>query len=223
MKFGILGYLVLLLSSTYMKIKKIGWTTFLISTDGISLLTDPLQMKEEGLNIPKTEADICIFTNKPEGKYDDKIGPDKRAKIMEIFTPGEYEVGGLMIRRDFNEEFYIIDEKNLRVVYMGGVSKGFDPEKTKNLGDVDALILPVGDGDSFMDYDTLEKVISYIDPAILIPCAYKEEGKKSTGIKTKEEFIKHFGYANATDEGFVNLARKRVEEEQKSVQVIFLK
>lgn len=206
-----------------MKIKKIGWTTFLISTDEISALTDPLKMREEGLSIPKTQADICIFTDNPEEKYDEKISPEKREKIMEISTPGEYEVGGLMIRRGLNDNLYIIDEKNLRIVYMGGTKKDFDSEKTKNLGDVDALIIPVGDGENFMDYDNLAKVISNIDPAVLIPCAYKEEGKKSTGLKTREEFVKYFGYANATDENFVNLSRKRVEEDQKSVQVIFLK
>lgn len=206
-----------------MKIKKIGWTTFLISSDNISVLTDPLKLKEEGLSIPKTQTDICVFTECPEEKYDDKVVSDKRDSVMEICTPGEYEVGGLMIRRDLDDDFYIIDEKNLRIVYMGGVSKDLNPEKTKNLGDVDALIIPVGNGEHFMDYDNLEKLISNIDPAILIPCAYKEEGKKSTGLKTREEFVKYFGYANAQDEGYVNLARKRVEEDQKSVEVIFLK
>jgi len=206
-----------------MKIKKIGWTTFLITTDQISVLIEPLKLKEEGLNIPKTQADVCIFTECPKEKYDDKVQPDRREKMMEICTPGEYEVGGLMIRRGLDDDFYIIDDKNLRTVYMGGVQKDFDPEKAKHLGDVDALIIPVGDGENFMSYDTLEKVVSNIDPAILIPCAYKEEGKKSTELKTRDEFVKYFGYANAKEEGFVNLARKRVEEDQKSVEVIFLK
>lgn len=206
-----------------MKIKKIGWTTFLISTDEISALTDPLKLKEEGLNIPKTQTDICIFTECPDERYEGKIIPDRRQKVMEICTPGEYEVGGLMIRRGLNDDFYIIDEKNLRIVYMGGTKKDFDPEKAKSLGDVDALILPVGNGDNFMDYEKLEKVISNIDPAILVPCAYKEEGKKSSGLKTKDEFVKYFGYASAIEEGYVNLSKKRVEEEQRSVQVIFLK
>ena len=134
-----------------MKIKKIGWTTFLISSDNISVLTDPLKLKEEGLSIPKTQTDICIFTECPEEKYDDKVVSDKRDSVMEICTPGEYEVGGLMIRRDLDDDFYIIDEKNLRIVYMGGVSKDFNPEKAKNLGDVDALIIPVGNGENFID------------------------------------------------------------------------
>lgn len=216
-----------------MKIKKVGWTTFLLTIDNLSVLTDPGILKESGASFPKTAADVVLFTDYPSTPDDtsilkklgleDKVVPDKREKIMEIYTPGEYEVGGIMIRRELNEDFYIIDDRNLRTVYMGATGKDFDPEKVKNLGDVDALILPVGNGDMFMEYDTIEKVISNIDPAILIPCAYKGESKKDEGLKSREEFIQHFGYANARDEGFVNLAKKRVEEDQKSVEVIFLK
>lgn len=215
-----------------MKIKKIGWTSFLISTDDISVLTDPLLLKESGASFPKTQVDVCLFTNcvvkGQEGALratglDQKVFPDKRKKVIEICTAGEYEVGGIMIRRGLNDDFYIIDEKNLRVVYMGGTGKDIDPEEVKNLGDVDALILPVGDGELFIDYEKLEKIISNIDPAILIPCGFKGESKNHTELKTKEEFIKYFGYANATEEGYINLAKKRVEEDQKSVEVIFLK
>lgn len=216
-----------------MKIKKVGWTAFLLTTDNISVLTDPGILKNSGASFPKTAADVVLFTDYPISpdtnsvlaklNLTDKVEPDKREKVMEIYTPGEYEVGGIMIRRGLDDDFYIIDDKNLRTVYMGATGKDFNPEKAKNLGDVDALILPIGNGDMFMEYDTIEKVVSNIDPAILIPCAYKGESKKIDGLKSREEFIQHFGYANAKDEGYINLAKRRVEEDQKSVEVIFLK
>ncbi len=62
-----------------------------------------------------------------------------------------------------------------------GQIKDFDPKKTKNLGDVDVLIVPVGDGVNFMDFDKIERVISNTDPSILIPCAYKERWKWEEG------------------------------------------
>lgn len=216
-----------------MKIRKIGWTTFLLSTDNISVMTDPLAVKESGNNLTKTGSDILLFTNYSkeikesivsDNGLESKITSDKREKIIEIYTPGEYEIGGLMIRRGLEDNFYIIDEKNVRVVYMGGTEKEFDPQNAKSLGDVDVLIIPIGDGDSFMSYDTLEKVISNIDPAILIPCGYKEDSKKELGVKSKEEFLKHFGYANVREENYYNVAKKKVDEEnQSSVEVIFLK
>ena len=128
-----------------------------------------------------------------------------------------------MIRRDIDSDVYIIDENNLRVVYLGGTGKNFDPSSIKNVGDVDVLILPVGDGVNFMDFDTMEKVISDVDPAVLLPCAYGEDGPKGNSLKSKEEFIKHFGFANVREEGYINVTKKKVDEEdQQSVEVIFL-
>ncbi len=215
-----------------MKIKKIGWTSFQISNSNISAMTDPLMLVEAGVSFPKTSTDIVVVTQYGEdikegiikdNKLESKVVPEHREKIFEISTSGEYEIGGLMIRRDMDSDMYIIDENNLRVVYLGGTNKDFDPAKLKNTGDVDVLILPVGDGVNFMDFDTMEKVISEIDPAIILPCAYSEEGPKGNALKSKEEFIKHFGFANVREESYINVTKKKVDEEdQQSVEVIFL-
>ena len=215
-----------------MKIKKIGWTSFLISTPNISVITDPLLLSDSGVSFPKTSADIVAVTNYgkdikesilKDTKLDGKVVPEHREKIIEICSPGEFEIGGLMIRRDIDSDVYIIDENYLRVVYLGGTGKNFDPSSIKNVGDVDVLILPVGDGVNFMDFDTMEKVISDVDPAVLLPCAYGEDGPKGNSLKSKEEFIKHFGFANVREEGYINVTKKKVDEEdQQSVEVIFL-
>jgi hypothetical protein len=214
-----------------MKIKKIGWTTFLLNNDNISVLTDPLSLVESGKLFPKTKADVCLYSNYSkkikknileDNKLNEKITADKRETVMEIISAGEYEIGGLMIRRDVGDKFFIIDEKSIRIIYMGGTDNDFNPDDAKNLGDVDVLIMPVGDGVNFMDFDKIEKVISYVDPAILIPCAYQEDSNKNGNLKSKEEFIKHFGFANVREENYININKKKVEEEQKSVEVIFL-
>ncbi len=215
-----------------MKIKKIGWTSFLISTPNISVITDPLLLSDSGVSFPKTSADIVAVTNYEKDikesilkdtKLDGKVVPEHREKIIEISSPGEFEIGGLMIRRDIDSDVYIIDENNLRVVYLGGTGKNFDSSSIKNVGDVDVLILPVGDGVNFMDFDTMEKVISDVDPAVLLPCAYGEDGPKGNSLKSKEEFIKHFGFANVREDGYINVTKKKVDEEdQQSVEVIFL-
>lgn len=215
-----------------MKIKKVGWTSFLISSPNVSAITDPLALSDIGVSFPKTSADIAIFTeyNKTikvnilkDNKIDGKVVPDHRENIIEISTPGEFEIGGLMIRRDIDKDFFIIDEGTLRVVYLGGTGSKFDPSNVKDVGDVDVLILPVGDGVNFMNFDTMEKVISDVDPAVILPCAFNEDGPKGNTFKTKEEFINHFGFANVREEGYLNVTKKKVdEEEQKSVEVIFL-
>ncbi|MHC1716975.1 MAG: MBL fold metallo-hydrolase [Candidatus Dojkabacteria bacterium] len=214
-----------------MKIKRVGWSTFLFTSENITILTDPVMLSTVGLSLPKTKVDVCLFSNYTEpvkesiikdSKLESKIVPDKRESVMEINTPGEFEVGGLMIRRGIVDNFYIIDEKSVRIVYMGGTDNTFDPNSVKDIGDVDVLILPVGDGVDFMSFENIEKVLSNVDPAILIPCSYKESGVKNENVKSKEEFTKHFGFGNVKEESYLSINKKSIEEEQKSVEVIFL-
>ncbi len=215
-----------------MKIKRIGWTSFLLSSSKISLITDPLLLNASGVSFPKTPADIALFTNVKkdpqksiilDNDLEKKIVPDTRDSVMEIYMPGEFEVGGMMIRRDVGTSFYMIDQKTVRVVYLGGIDESFDVEKVKDLGDVDVLIAPVGNSDSFLSFEKLEKVFSYIDPEILLPCAYAEDGsKEKNNLKSKEEFIKHFGFTNVHDESYITVKPSIKEEEQKSMEVIFL-
>ncbi|HCC67708.1 TPA: hypothetical protein DEP90_00630 [Patescibacteria group bacterium] len=215
-----------------MKIKKQNWTSFLITGSSVSLLTDPQELKKSGLSFAKVKADVVLFSDpnlilkerilKKEG-LEKKVVPDKRKRIMEINSAGEFEIGGLMIRRDLKSNIYIIDEQNLRVVYLGMINNNFDVDLTKDLGDVDVLIVPIGNGDQFIDYDKLEKIISNIDPQILIPCGYKEKGLKiGKGMKTKEDFIKYFGFPNVSEENYLTVKPKKSEREGAPMEVIVL-
>ncbi|MCD4811603.1 MBL fold metallo-hydrolase [bacterium] len=215
-----------------MKIKKHSWTTFLITGDNTSLLTDPQEVNKSGLSLSKVKTDVVLFSEtrlifkdnilKSEG-IEKKVVADKREKIMEICSPGEFEIGGLMIRREIGSNIYIIDEQNLRIVYLGVLDQEFNVDSTKDLGDVDVLIVPIGDGNQFICYDKLEKVFSNIDPQILLPCGYKEKGVKlDKEIKTKEDFIKHFGFTNISDENYLNIKSKKSEREGVPMEVIFL-
>jgi L-ascorbate metabolism protein UlaG (beta-lactamase superfamily) len=214
-----------------MKIKNIGWSCFQLSTENLTFLTDPLALKESGLRFPKSKADVILFSQKKlrgeeeiinREKVLNKIIPDKRESIIEISSPGEYEIGGVMIRRDIESSFYIIDEAKLRVVYMGLIDNTLDVSLTKDLDDVDILILPIGNGNLFLDYDKIERILNYIDPTILLPCSYKTAGLKiGKGLKTKEEFIKNFGFTNVREETYLNV-NPSPEQENKNLEVIFL-
>lgn len=215
-----------------MKIKNLGWTSFQFAVNDISIITDPVAHRDSGLSFTKNSADVVLFTDEKyletenilkKEDIDKKIVPGERGSIIEISSPGEFEVGGVMIRRDLDDTFFMIDESALRVVYMGLLGKDFDVEKTKDLGDVDVLVLPIGNGDSFVDYDKIQKILSNIDPTILIPCAYKQDGLKIGGeLKSREEFIKHFGFTNIRDESYLNV-KPSPEEENKNMEVVFLK
>ena len=214
-----------------MKIKKVGFTSFLLTSGaGISVVTDPLYSMESKGGLTKSKADICLFTDPSligvgdivkSKKLESKVVPNNRKKIFEISSPGEFEIGGVMVRRGINDPFFLIDEKELRVVYLGLVDKDFDVSLTKDLGDVEVLIIPVGDGDNFPSYEKLEKIISNVDPNILLPYAFSSKEKKIDNLKSKEEFVKHFGFTNISDENYINISA-RAESEQKFIKVVFL-
>ncbi len=214
-----------------MKIKNLGWSTFQLTVGEISLITDPLALKESGLSFTKVKTDVVLYTDKKligkeeilkENDLLKKVEPEHRESIIEISSPGEFEIGGVMVRRDVEAPFYLIDETILRVVYMGLLDNSFDTSSTKDLGDVDVLILPIGNGSLFIDYDKIEKVINNVDPTILLPCAYKQDGLKvGKDIKSREDFIKYFGFTNVRDESYINVSPSP-EQEQKNMEVIFL-
>jgi hypothetical protein len=197
----------------------------------MSILTDPVALKESGIGLPKCKADVVLFSQRDlygkedilrEYELEKKIEPDHRDNIFEISSPGEYEIGGMMIRRGIDLPFYTIDEGNLRVVYMGVIDNSLDVSKTKDLGDVDVLILPIGNGDLFIDYEKIEKILNYIDPTVLLPCAYKTDGLKvGKDIKSRDDFIKYFGFTNVKEQSSLNVT-STVEQESKIMEVIFL-
>jgi hypothetical protein len=55
-----------------------------------------------------------------------------------------------------------------------------------------------------------------------MPCAYKGGGSGKKELKSKEEFIKYFGFANVHEESYLTVSKKKIEKDQQSVEVIFL-
>lgn len=211
-----------------MKIKSINPISFEISLDTITVVTDPLASTEFGLKFPKSSGDVAVFTQK---KYEgvenvlsgfDKLVPQRRESIFEITTSGEFEIGQMMIQRPINTSLYMFDQGYSRAVYVGLDSKEMKKEIFKDLGDVEVLILPVGDGGIFPDYDMLQYMISEIAPSVLVPYAYSDEGfSKELGLKSKEEFLKHFGYSNFKDEKSLKVA-SRLEGDESAMEIVFL-
>jgi hypothetical protein len=205
-----------------MKIKSIGYLSFLLSFENLDVVTDPQSLKSVGLKFPKTKADVAIYTDSGDTVPESKMEPSKKEEVLHINTPGEYELGGLMVRRDIGSSVYILDEDLLRIVYVGNISKDVKVESFKNLGDVEVLIIPVGDGKNFPEFGVIEKIVNEVEPLILIPSAFKtEEMADGSDLKTIDEFVKQAGYTNVTREKFVNVVGAP-EKEVRTMDVIIL-
>lgn len=206
-----------------MKIKSINQVSFEISTDTTTIITDPMAYEDFKAKFPKSEGDVVLFSQKKYlGKQNilkgfDKLVKNDGRKIFEISLPGEYEIGQVLIQRVDKSPVYTLDSDYARVVYVGLDSKDLNLELFKDLGDVEVLIAPIGCGEGMMSYETLQDVVGEVEPTILIPFAYGSE----IGLKSKEDFVKHFGYTNFRDEKVVKISGS-FEGEEKSMEVIFL-
>ncbi len=205
-----------------MKIKSIGYLSFLLSFDNVDVVTDPLSMADVGLKFPKTKADVVLYTDDRGTIDEDKIELSKKEELLNIQNPGEFELGGLMVRRGLHSSYYILDEELLRVVYVGNISKDTKVDEFKNLGDVEVLIMPVGDGENFPEFGVIQKIVTTVEPLFLIPSGFKTEGmSKKNGLATVDEFVKQAGYTNVRREKSVSISGS-VEKEVRNMDVIIL-
>ncbi len=209
-----------------MKIKSLGHLSFLLSFDNVDVVTDPFSLDDVGLKFPKTKADVVLYTddaNQEDIKMlDSKLSASKKEDLIHIHTPGEYELGGLMVRRDLHTNFYILDEDYLRVLYIGCLSKDAKVDDFKNLGDVEVLIIPVGDGENFPEFSVIEKIINVVEPLLLIPSGFKTPAmKKGDGLKSIDDFVKQAGYTNVEYEKTKSI-KGAPEKEVRNMDVVVL-
>lgn len=205
-----------------MRIKYYGSTVYAIDTGEIVIVTDPVQRIEDKGKLTKIEADICLVSD-PElmieselitnHNLEDKIVPGKRKEIFEISNPGEWEIGGVMIRRRDDRGIYIIDDGYIRLIYIGIGAKDISDQDFKDLGDVDVMIVPTKNGDDYPDYKKLEKVISKVDPAYLIPSFTKD------GL---DNFLQDSGYTKPEPESSLNVSNIP-EKDEREMEVVVLK
>lgn len=121
----------------------------------------------------KTQKTI-IFFNENLGIGDFKIPGE-----------GEYEVGG--VEAEIFDGIYNFYTEGMQVVFVKENKSVFNPQEIKKLGDVDILFLPVA-GRNTMDVKSALKLISNIEPEIVIPIYYDDLSKftQAEGINAKE-------------------------------------
>ncbi len=205
-----------------MKIKSLGYLSFFLSFANLDVVTDPLSLVDVGMKLPKQKTDVVLYTYGKETIDEKKVVPSKKEEVLHINTPGEFELGGLMVRRNLKTSHYILDEDLLRIVYVGNLSKDVKIEEFKNLGDVEVLIIPVGDGENFPEFGVIEKIVNQIEPLILIPSGFKSEGMSlGKDLKSVDDFVKQAGYTNVRREKVLSVIGGP-EKEVRNMEVVIL-
>lgn len=103
--------------------------------------------------------------------------------------PGEYEISGVVIhgvsaRAHMDEEgkqsatIYTIAPDDLKVAVLGHIYPELSEEQLEQIGQVDIVVVPVGDSGYTLDGAGALKLIKQIEPKVIIPTHYADKAIK---------------------------------------------
>ncbi len=111
-----------------------------------------------------------------------------------LATPGECETKGILMTAapgENNEKIYLrLDAEGMSVGHLGLTNRPPNDAQLEILSDIDILLLPVGGGGAY-EADTAVKVLSAIEPRIVIPIAYQSDNDPQAD--RVDAFLKAFG------------------------------
>ncbi|KKQ75848.1 MAG: Zn-dependent hydrolase of the beta-lactamase fold-like protein [Candidatus Woesebacteria bacterium GW2011_GWB1_38_5b] len=192
-----------------MEITYFGHSSFKIKGKLTTVVTDPFDPEMVGLKFPKIEADILTISHAHQDHSKAELVNVTR-KI--IHGPGEYEIAGTSIigfatyhdnqkglERGKNTIF-VIEMDNLRVCHLGDLGHELSENQVEDIGQIDVLMVPVG-GEYTIGPEEAVKVVSDIEPKIIIPMHYQVEGldpKSFSGLKPVNVFVTQMGLPSQT-------------------------
>jgi L-ascorbate metabolism protein UlaG (beta-lactamase superfamily) len=141
------------------------------------IVIDPFDEKT-GLKVPNFSADILLVTH---DHHDHNNTKAVKGEYFLINGPGEYEVKGVFVQGipSFHDDvegkergantIYIIEAEDMRFCHLGDLGqKQLTDEQLEKIDVVDILMIPVG-GTYTIDSSEASKIISQIEPKIIIP------------------------------------------------------
>lgn len=125
---------------------------------------------------------------------------------LAVEGPGDYELGPFSIRgipairhldTSADEKVstvYRVEVGDARIALVGNISPKLDEDQLEALGLIDILILPVGGGGYTLDATSAAGLVRQIDPKVVIPVHYADDGLKyEVPQDTLETFVKELG------------------------------
>ena len=164
------------------------------------IVIDPFD-EDTGLKLPNLSADILLVTH---DHHDHNNIKDIKGTPFVIDGPGEYEVKEVFIQGipafhdDVNGKekgqntIYVFEAEEMRFCHLGDLGqKLLTDEQLEKIDKVDILMIPVG-GEVTIDSSAAQKIISQIEPKIVIPMHYAL-AKANSKLDGVEKFLKTMG------------------------------
>jgi L-ascorbate metabolism protein UlaG (beta-lactamase superfamily) len=165
------------------------------------IVIDPFG-EDYGIKAPNFSADILMVTH--EHKDHNNIKAIKGEPFL-IEGPGEYEIKEVFVQGipSFHDDrggkekgkntIYVFEAEDLRFCHLGDLGqKQLTDEQLEEIGHIDVLMIPVGGEEYTISATEAPKIISQIEPRIVIPMHY-EIPKLKIKLDPVEKFLKAMG------------------------------
>ncbi|OGI85757.1 hypothetical protein A3A01_00190 [Candidatus Nomurabacteria bacterium RIFCSPLOWO2_01_FULL_39_17] len=168
-------------------------------------------------------ADIALITtNHPDYNGAEQLSHGERSPFI-ISGPGDYEVKEIFIKgaisnaslagKKYINTIYSLSVDGINIVFLGALSDSeFSKETREAIDSPDIVFVPVG-GKGLLDAKTSAKLVSTLEPKLIIPMDYDDT--------TLKVFLKEMGEEKA--EITEKLTLKRKDLDGKDGEVIVLK
>lgn len=213
-----------------MEIKYLGHSSFLLKGKTARVVTDPYNSDMVGIKFPRnTEADVITISH----DHNDHNQTDAVTGTPFIVNgPGEYDIKGIGIIGfpSFHDSqngairgrntIYKFDIDGVTIVHVGDLGHMLSDELMENIDGADVLMIPVG-GTYTIDAKAAHKLITEMEPAIVLPMHYLTEAHKKDNfneLAPLSEFEKEMG-KQAQKLPKLNISADKLPEE---LQIIIL-
>ncbi len=226
-----------------MKINWFGQSCFYITInhnkqEKTTLLIDPFS-SDIGLRLPKVSADILLVTHYHSDHSNigavagsPSTGSGKTPFLID--GPGEYEIKNIFIKgipafHDNSEgkergatTIYRIEASGFKICHLGDLGqKELTSFQVEAIGNIDVLMIPVG-GVFTVSAKETSKIISQIEPKVVIPMHYKIP-KLKIKLNELDEFLKAMGQKPEKIETVSAFVLKMKNLPEKETEIVVMK
>ncbi len=182
-----------------MEISYLGHSCFKIVGKKITVIMDPFDPEKVGIKFGKHEADVVTVSHyHSDHSY---ISAVKNGFLL-FDSPGEYEakeVEFIGVSANHDEvggtergkvTIFTIEMEGIKICHLGDLGTELNSEQLEEIDGVDILLIPVGNCYT-INAKTAAKVVSQIEPKIVIPMHYR--AGKMEQLAPVDDFIKEMG------------------------------
>ncbi len=210
-----------------MELTYIGQSCFFIKGKKTSLLIDPYNPDITGFKMPKQTAKILLNSHDHEDhSFNKQVNHEKL-----IDTPGEYEVDDVYITgfSTFHDDkegkergkniVFQIEVDGISILHLGDIGHELPEKYISKIGRVDILLIPVG-GKFTIDAFEASKIISTLEPAIVVPMHFRTEDSLLKELDDLSKFLHEMGVSSP--EKLDSLKLTAPENDEKETRIVIL-